>query len=165
MKFSCTQENFISNLQIVSHIAGKGGTLPILSNILLKTSKVGLELTATNLEVAIITTVRGKVEGEGLVAVNARLLLESVNLFPKEVVSLELKETNIILKCGKQQTTIRGVVADDFPVIPSINQGNKLILLKDGLEKALNQVVFTINPEEGRPEIGGVYFKKINLFP
>ena len=36
MKFSCTQENLLQGLQVVSHAAGKNISLPILNNVLIK---------------------------------------------------------------------------------------------------------------------------------
>jgi DNA polymerase III subunit beta len=157
MKFSCTQENLNSGLQLVSHIAARGTSLPILNNILLRATPGGLELTATNLEVAIITTIRGKAEGDGLVTIQGKLLSEAVGLLPKERVDLELDGSNLNIVCGKTRTVVRGVPADDFPVIPTVDKGIKLHLDATQFAQSLESVVFAINPDEGRPEISGVY--------
>jgi DNA polymerase-3 subunit beta len=162
MKLSCTQENLYNGLSVVAHVANRNATLPILSNILLRTTKTGLELVATNLEVAVVTMVRGKIEQEGAVAINARLITESVSLFPKEHVDIELKGTDLVLVCGKHHTTIRGTVADEFPVIPELGGGGGITTTAGDLERALTQVVFAINPDENRPEIAGVYFTSTN---
>ncbi len=160
MKFSCTQENFNNGLGLVAHVSSRSANLPILSNILLRTTKTGLELVATNLEVAVVTTVRGKVEGEGAITINSRLLTDSVALLPKERIDLELKGTDLVVRCGKHHTTIRGLAADDFPVIPEVTTHDGITLSAPELERALSSVVFTVNPEEGRPEIAGIYFEQ-----
>jgi DNA polymerase III subunit beta len=160
MKLSCTQENLYSGLNTVAHVANRSATLPILSNILLRTTKTGLELVATNLEVAVVTIVRGKIEQEGAVAINARLITDSVSLFPKEHVDIELQGTDLILNCGKHHTTIHGTLADEFPVIPELGSGGGITTTAGDLESALTQVVFAINPDENRPEIAGVYFAR-----
>ena len=160
MKFSCTQENFNTGLSIVAHVSSRSANLPILSNILLRTTKVGLELVATNLEVAVVTTVRGKVDGEGAITINSRLLTDSVSLLPKERIDLDLQGTDLVLRCGKHHTTIRGVPADDFPVIPEVTAHDGITLATPELEQALSSVTFSVNPEEGRAEIAGVYFEQ-----
>lgn len=157
MKFSCTQENLSNGLQLVSHVAARGSGLPILSNVLLRATPGGLELTATNLEVAIVTTIRGKTEGAGLVTIQGRLLTEAVGLLPKERVDLELDGTNLTIVCGKSRAVVKGAPADDFPVIPEVSGGVKINTDAAGLAHSLDGVVFAINPDEGRPEISGVY--------
>ena len=157
MKFSCTQENLNSGIQLVSRVAARGVGLPILSNILLRATQGGLELIATNLEVAVVTTIRGKVEGEGLVTIQGRLLAETIGLLPKDRVDLEVEGTNLTIRCGKSRSVIRGVAADDFPVIPEVQKGTKVSLPAAGFAQALESVLFSINPDEGRPEISGVY--------
>ncbi|MFH0928494.1 MAG: DNA polymerase III subunit beta, partial [bacterium] len=61
MKLSCTQENLQQGLTIVSHLPTKNLNLPILQNILLKAQEKIIFLSATNLEIAIVTSIRGKV--------------------------------------------------------------------------------------------------------
>lgn len=157
MRFSCTQENLSQCLGLVSRITGRGATLPILNNVLLRTGRSGLELVATNLEVAILTTVRGKVEREGVITVNGRLFSEAAALFPKERVDMEVEGTELRLSCGRYRTMVRGLPADDFPVIPEVPEHGGPTLAAGELSEALTQVLFAINPEESRPEIGGVY--------
>lgn len=157
MKFSCTQENLTSGLGLVSHVAARSTSLPILSNILLRFSRTGVELTATNLEVAVVTLVRGKGDDDGVVTVQGKLLAEAVSLLPNERVDLELEATNLTLICGKHHTVVRGVAADDFPVIPEVKGGESVSLPAAELAEAINQVALAVNPDEGRPEISGLY--------
>ncbi|MDP3985891.1 MAG: DNA polymerase III subunit beta [Candidatus Veblenbacteria bacterium] len=157
MKFLCTQENLNSGLALVGHVASKSTSLPILNNILLRTTQGGLELVATNLEVAITTMVRGKTEGEGTVTVQGRLFSEAVALLPHDKVELVVEGTTLTLICGRSRTVVRGMSADDFPVIPQVSGGTKFSLPADELGQAIASVAFTVNPEEGRPEISGVF--------
>jgi len=53
MKITCTQENLNQGLNIVSHIASKNTSLPILNNVLIKAEKGVLNLITTNLEIGI----------------------------------------------------------------------------------------------------------------
>ena len=80
MKLSVMQENLARGLSVVSRAVGSGrATLPVLSNVLLRTEDAGLKLTATNLEIGISTWVPGKIEHEGALTVPARLITDVVN--------------------------------------------------------------------------------------
>src|SRR3989344_6129215 len=120
MKLTCTQENFSLGLNIVARLGDKNINLPILNNVLLQSQKDGLILVFTNLEVGIRTKIRGKIESEGEFTVNARLLADFVNTLKKENITLELEEKNLHIKGENHQTTIRGMEASDFPVIPTV---------------------------------------------
>lgn len=158
MKFSCTQENLNNGLSTVGHIAARGASLPILNNVLLKSVPGGLELTTTNLEVAVTTTIRGKLDGEGAITVQGKIFAEVVSLLPDDKVDLSIEGSSLEIVCGKNRTLIKGMGADDFPVIPQINKTNKISVKTNDLAEAVSRVVFAVNPDEGRPEIGGVFF-------
>src|ERR1700744_1134894 len=51
MKFTISKDDFLAALQQEQHVGSPRTTLPILSNVLLKAGKSGLELTTTDLDV------------------------------------------------------------------------------------------------------------------
>jgi DNA polymerase-3 subunit beta len=73
VKLSLMQENLARGLSLVSRAVSGRATLPVLSNILLKTQDGGLRLTATNLEIGISAWVPGKIETDGAMTIPARL--------------------------------------------------------------------------------------------
>ena len=75
------QENLARGLSVVSR-AVSNRSLPVLTNVLLKTEDGGLKLTATNLEIGITYWVPGKIEVDGATSVPARLLTDLVNSLP-----------------------------------------------------------------------------------
>lgn len=158
MKLSCTQENFNQALQIISHIAGRNLSLPILSNILIKASEKSIILTATNLEIGIKTQLRGKIEKEGEFTVQAKLLTDYVSLLPKQRVDLEVVEERLIASCGNYQTKINGQAASDFPLLPQVEKKNILSCPAEDLKTGLQQTLFSVSTSETRPEISGVLF-------
>jgi len=156
MKLSCTQENLADALSQVCPVATKGGTLPILSNILLSAEEGVLKISATNLEIGITALVRGKIETEGTFTVNGRLFFDYVNLLSSDTVSLSLEADHLQVRAGLQQTKIHGLAAEEFPVIPSIEKDEQYVL--DALEfrEALSQVIFSVSVSDARPELSGV---------
>lgn len=157
MKFSCTQENLNQILNIVSHIAAKNSNLPILSNILIKAENNNLSLCATNLEIGISASVRGKIESDGDFSVDARLFASYISLLPKDRVDVELSQDELKIQCQKQKTKIKGQGSADFPLIPQINKENPYIISADKFKDAIYSVSFAVANSEIRPEISGVF--------
>lgn len=156
MKFACTQENLIQGLSIVSHVTGKSVNLPVLGNILIKTEGGNLKCSATNLEIAVSTLIRGKVEVEGEYTVPAKLFLDYVALLPQGKVELELVEEGLRVTSGGQETVIRGMTAQEFPLIPKLAKANTVSFYVTDLKQAISQVVFSVSQSESRPELSGV---------
>ena len=165
MKISCTQENLNQGLFVVSHIASKNTALPILNNVLIKAEENTIKLSATNLEIGISCTIRGKVEQEGDFTVQSRLLADYVNLLPKERVDLSVNASDkeglnqvLGVSCKNHATKIKGQPANDFPLIPQIEKNNSYIINYHQFRQAISQVIFSVSVSETRPEINGVLF-------
>ncbi|PIP66848.1 MAG: DNA polymerase III subunit beta [Parcubacteria group bacterium CG10_big_fil_rev_8_21_14_0_10_41_35] len=159
MKLSCTQENLARALAQVCPVATKGGTLPILSNILLEAKEGALRISATNLEIGISAIVRGKIIEEGTFTVNGRLFFDYVNLLSSDTVSLELEADHLRARSGRSQTKIHGLASEEFPVIPSMEAKNRYALPVADFSGALSQVLFSVAYSDARPELSGVLMK------
>ncbi len=156
MKFVCTQENLTQGLSVVSHITNKSVNLPVLGNVLLKTEGGNLKLSATNLELAVSTIVRGKTEKEGEYTVPAKLLQEYVSLLPQGKVELEVLEEGLHISASGQETVVRGMTASEFPLIPKLAKSGGIAFKAEDLRHGLSQVVFAVSTSESRPELSGV---------
>ena len=99
MKLTCLQENLKQGLNIVSHIAAKTTSLPILNNVLLQAEEGTLKLVTTNLEVGISCLVRAKIEKKGSYTVNSKLVNDYVNLLPNETVEVNLEDDFLKINC------------------------------------------------------------------
>ena len=158
MKITCLQENLNFGLQNTGHLANKNINLPILNNVLIEAKDGGVKLSSTNLEVGISCNVRCKTEIEGSFTVDAKLFSEYINLLPNEQVEINLEENDYLhVSCKNYETKLKGIVADDFPVIPIIEKKEAYKIKIDEFKKALSQVVFAVSVSESRPEIAGVY--------
>lgn len=158
MKLSCTQENLRKGLQIINHLAARNTSLPILNNVLLEAKDGVLKLTTTNLDIAINCMVRGKIEKPGSFTVQAKLIADYVNLLPADKVDMELASNQLNLKCLSYKTKIRGVGAEEFPLVPAFEKKHGAQVKLSDFKKALSQVIFAAAADDTRPEISGVYF-------
>lgn len=159
MKISCLQDNLSKGLGIVSHSVGRETSLPILSSVLLKTEDNLITLSATNLDIGVHCTIRGKVDADGVIALDARVFTEYVSLLPKEKIDLELTDGVLSVKCGTYTTKIHGINPEDFPLLPSLERVNGITTTPDELKKAIQATSFAVASEDNRAELSGVLFE------
>ncbi|MFA7654445.1 MAG: DNA polymerase III subunit beta [Candidatus Magasanikbacteria bacterium] len=157
MKFSCTKEKLAKTLALVVGVAGKNINLPILGNILIKADTQKVEIITTNLELAVVASLRSKTEEAGSFTVPARTLMDFVNLLSDEKVDIELQDNELLVKCGKSSTKIKGTPADEFPIIPSLEDGKGFLIGVEDLKQGLGQVLPAVAKNDIRPELAGLY--------
>ncbi len=157
VKLSCTRENLYQGLAITSHISGKNANLPILNNVLLRADVGGIKLTATNLELTITCTIRGKVDQPGEYTLPSKLFADYVALLPNERVDLDLLDHAVSIVCEKTKTKINGIPANEFPLIPPVTGGVRFLVPAAALDAALGQVLFAVATNEARQALTGVF--------
>jgi DNA polymerase-3 subunit beta len=158
MKLQVTQENLAKALNTVARVANTRGTLPILSNVLLKTSNNRLSIAATNLDIAITHYIGSKIEQEGAITVPARLMQDFVTNLPDSVLKLNLEANKLHISTDQYNSTINGVTAEDFPVVPAITDGSSVVIAAADFKRALSKVVLAASADDARPVLTGVYF-------
>ena len=162
MKISCLQENLAKGLSIVSRaVASRSTTLPVLSNVLLSTDNSRLKLSATNLEIGINTWIGAKVELDGAITVPARTFADLVNTLPPELIDMELtvRTQTLHLQCGRSDANIKGIDAQEFPLIPTPEGAGQIVIEPELLARMINQVAFAAAADESRPMLTGVLAK------
>ena len=161
MKVSCLQENLAKGLSIVGRAVATRSTLPVLSNVMLATDGSRLKLSATNLEIGIVCWIGAKVEEDGSITVPARLLTDFVNSLPPERIDMELtvRTQTLNLKCARFEANIKGIDAQEFPLIPTAGEDSKISLDPSMLRQMIDQVAFAAATDESRPILTGVLAK------
>lgn len=159
MKISCLEENLAKGLSTVSRVVATRGTLEILSHILISTEKGRLKLSATNLEIGINYKVGAKIEEEGLITVPARLFSELIHELPEGRLDIETEDNTVYIKSGDYNSHIKGLSADEFPLIPKIKEKKAFSVSAGDLKSAINMVSFASALDETRPVLAGVYTK------
>lgn len=157
MKLQVTQENLHKALQSVGRVANSRGTLPILSNLLLKTVGNRLSIAATNLDIAITHYIGSKVSDEGAITVPARLMVDFVASLPSGTITLDLEETKLRITTDQYESVINGTNAEEYPVMPAIGEGTSWKVPAKTLRSGLQQVLVAASSDESRPVLTAVY--------
>jgi DNA polymerase-3 subunit beta len=152
------QENLAKGLSIVSRAVASRATLPVLSNVLLATDHNRLKLAATNLEIGITCWIGAKVEQDGAITVPARTFIDLVNALPHDQVHMDLsiRTQTLNIKAGRFENNIKGIDAEEFPILPTLDENNAIRIAPNVLKQVIDQVVFAAASDESRPILTGV---------
>lgn len=156
MKIQVVRDKLNKALQTVSRVATNRGPLPILGNVLISASDSQIRISATNLEIAMIVTIHGKIETPGSLTVPARLLGEFISNLPEGPVSLHGETTALEVVSGHYSSSIQGMAPDEFPSLPDVEDASPINLKAGVLREALSQVVIATSSDESRPVFTGV---------
>ncbi|MBI5530770.1 MAG: DNA polymerase III subunit beta [Candidatus Doudnabacteria bacterium] len=157
MKIICTQENLKAGLSTVGRIISSTNTLPILNNILLKTENGTLKISSTNLEIAITTQTRCKVEEEGEITVANKTFTELINSLPNKNLTLQAANGELKIETENYHTSVKTLPAEEFPLIPTVEKDKTFTIDTQELKKVINQVAFAASNNQNQLEITGVY--------
>ncbi len=160
MELSVTQENFTKALSNVGRVASSKTGLPILSNILLRTDGNRLLIAATNLEIASTHLIGAKIITPGAITIPARLVGEFVASLPKGTVELKVTDNHLHISSGSFSSVINGVVADEFPELPTIDETSSIqySISTGDFKQAVSQTIITASSDSTRPVLTGVYW-------
>lgn len=158
MKLVCTQENLSRALSHLERVVGKQTTLPILSNFLLETENGRLKLSATNLEIGVISYIGAKIEREGRITVPAKILSNFIHNLPSgDVLELETEHQTLKVTAATYQMKMKGLDGKDFPIIPQHKEDYFFTLPTQELKNALSRILFCVSLNEARLELTGAY--------
>ncbi len=159
MKAIVQQNQLAHGVSVVARAVSPRSTLPVLSNILIKTDGGRLRLSATNLELGISAWLDASVEEDGALTVPARTFADLVSNLPNQDVTLSVdtRTQTLNVKCGTLNTDIKGINADEFPPMPAPDLDTAIPLNVGNFKEMIGQVVFAASTEDSRPNLTGVH--------
>jgi DNA polymerase-3 subunit beta len=161
MKFSLSSSELLKQLQIAGGAINANPVLPILEDFLFTISNKKLIIAATDLETSIITEIEVNADADGVVAVPAKILLETLKALPAQPITFTVNEENygieITSSYGKYK--LAGEDGKDYPKIPEPESVDSVELQASVLSKSINKTLFATSNDELRPAMTGVYFQ------
>lgn len=157
MEVVITHEHLKNALNIVSKVSIKRNELPILANVLIKVSSSVIEFTTTNLETAISHKVVGKIIEEGSITIPVKLFTSYINSLPSDNITLRVENNNLSISTKQFNSTINGISAEDFPILPILDSGNEVVIEGGALKDFLNRSIIASSHDDSRPILNGVH--------
>eukprot|EP01031_Cornospumella_fuschlensis_P043520 gene43520-53209_t len=155
------QDQVLGALQAVAGIVERRHTLPILANVLIRKTGNQVELTTSDLEIQVRTTVQFDGDTGNLsTTVGARKLIDILRSMPSDqTVSLESAQNKLILKGGKSRFTLQSMPPEDFPLVQeSASFGPVFSVPQKTLKSLLGQVSFSMAVHDIRYYLNGILF-------
>jgi len=158
MKLELIKNKLKEVTSLAEKVAGKNLSLPILSSLLLEAKDNVLIIKATNLDVGLEIQIPAKITEEGSIAVGGSILNGFLgNLNKEEKIKIESIKDNIHLSTESSSTLIKSYSAEDFPVIPRVQEGNPISFNSRDLVLGLRSVLYSASVSDIKPEISSVY--------
>lgn len=164
MKLVCSQASLNTALQLVSRAVASRPTHPVLANVLL-TADAGtdrLSLTGFDLSLGIQTSLSASVESSGAITLPARLLGEIVSRLSSDspiTLSTDEAEEQVELNSLNGNYQMRGMLADDFPDLPLVENGKPFKVNAISLLQALRGTLFASSSDESKQLLTGVHLR------
>ncbi len=158
MVFEVSSNELLKKLQIAAGAISSNPVIPILEDFLFDLSKNELTISATNLEVTIISSIEVSGSKDGKVAVPAKILLDTLKALPDQPINFDVDTGNygIKLKSLYGVYKLAGDNPEDFPETPPEENVNQIELQSDPLVKAINNTIFATSTDELRLAMTGV---------
>jgi DNA polymerase-3 subunit beta len=157
MTITCTRDELVAKLGVVSRAVSTRGSVQVLSGILVRVDAGALELAATDMELSLRTSLDAQVEGEGAVVVPGKLLADLARLLPESEVTLEYRpeEGVVQVTSGAYSSRLNTYSAEDFPRLPSLDAPLHAID-RPALLDTVERVARSASRDESRPVLTGI---------
>lgn len=157
MKLRFAKEKFLDGLQQVQNVVSTRSTLPILSNVLIRSQKSGVTMTTTDLDVGVRCPIESEVVREGAVTLPARRLFTIVRELAHSDVELDVGDKNIVsIESGGSHFKIVGLPEGDFPQLPKLTGAKSFTLEQKDLKDALRKTSYAMSTDETRFVLNGI---------
>ena len=169
MKFVISSTELLSHLTAISKVISSKSTMPILDNFLFEITENNLTITASDIESTLITRIElDNVDGEGIIAVPAKLLIDTLKEFPEQPLTFHVDNSTfgiqILSENGKY--SIVGYDGEDFPEIPTMDadSGASVKVNHKSLLKGIDKTLFATADDELRPVMNGIFVEMTHDF-
>nr|WP_319511923.1 DNA polymerase III subunit beta [uncultured Draconibacterium sp.] len=162
MKFVVSSTELLSHLSAISKVISSKSTMPILDNFLFQLSETELTITASDLESTLITSLElDNIEGEGAVAVPAKLITDTLKEFPEQPLTFQIDGDSYLVEIYSDngKFSIMGQNAEDFPEQPQLDDegASSIDVSHVVLQKGIEKTLFATADDELRPVMNGIY--------
>jgi len=162
MRFTVSSTALSGRLAALAKVINSKNSLPILGDFLFEVSENVLQLTASDSEVMMKTSLDlNECDGEGRFCVGNHDLLEAVKGISEQPISFNVDQESNIAKICYQNGMFSLPVenADEFPQPQDINEGATVINIPaQMLSDNVNRCLFATAQDELRPVMNGIYF-------
>ena len=160
MNLTITRGALLKALSHATAIAEKRNTIPILANVMLTATRETLQLTATDMEIAVVEDVSAAVGEQGSCTAPAATLHDIVRKLGDGAdvnLSRDGKDGQLLLRAGNYRTRMAVLPVEDFPSMKSSLVAKRFSLPAKSLCSMIDRARFAMSTEGTRYYLNGLY--------
>ena len=155
MDFTVRKFDILHEVSLTQGVVEKKTTIPILANLLMKASAGNIQLAATDLDLAIISSCAAKIKNTGEITTPAKNFLDIIRSLPDEEIKIKRLENDWVqITCASASFKLVGLSTDNFPELPEFKKSLVEIPGK-ALLSLINRTIFSVAQEESRFALNG----------
>jgi DNA polymerase III subunit beta len=161
VKLHTSTQELLAQLQTVARVASTRSAVQALAGVQVAAvvePAPGVELRATDMEVALRVPLEARVERPGTLVLPARLLLDVVRSLPSGEVVVELRpsEGDVEIAAGTARFHLRTLRAEDFPPLPDPGGEEVVAVPAEAFVATTARVSRSASRDETRPVLTGI---------
>lgn len=159
MKFTVERSLFLDAVTKLLKVVGNKTTMPVLEGILISAEQGKITMASYNLEMGMKKEIYALTEEKGDIVINAKILSDILRKMGGTQIEITADSRLMChIKCDETEFDIMGMAAEDFPEMPSVSDGEKLVLSGKVFNEMVRGTLFAVSQIEGtRPILTGLY--------
>lgn len=161
MNFIVSSSALLSHLSRVAGVIPSRSVLPIIENFLFEIKGDQLEISTTNLEISMKTSLQIESRGDGIsIAIPSRILLDTMKALPDQPITFSIDEESYAIEISSEngRYKLSGENGLDFPKIPVAENTQAVTLPANVLVRAIQRTLFAASTDEDKAALSGIYF-------
>lgn len=157
MELKINRESLLKPLQLVIGVVERRQTLPILGNILLKSINNQLSITATDLEIEMVTHFLVPNSESGETTLPARKFMDICRALPDSaLMTININGERAIIRSGKSRFTLSTLPATEFPNLDGFDANLEFKIPQNLIKKLIDQTHFAMAQQDVRYYLNGL---------
>jgi len=160
MKLTIERAALLRALGHVQSVVERRNTIPILSNVLLRAEGSKLALSATDMDLEMVSALAAQGAKPGATTVPAHTLYDIIRKL-REGAQIELETTGekglMTLRSGRSTFTLSCLPPEDYPLMAGGELAHNFLLSAADLKRLIDRTRFAISTEETRYYLNGIY--------
>jgi DNA polymerase III subunit beta len=160
MKLTIERAALLRALGHVQSVVERRNTIPILSNVLLRAEGSKLALSATDMDLEMVSSLAAQGSQAGATTVPAHTLYDIVRKL-RDGAQIEFETTGekglMTLRSGRSTFTLSCLPPEDYPLMAGGDLAHNFLLSAGDLKRLIDRTRFAISTEETRYYLNGIY--------
>ncbi|RZV48408.1 MAG: DNA polymerase III subunit beta, partial [Pseudomonadales bacterium] len=157
MKTTIKREDILAPLQQVIGAVERRQTLPILGNVLFKSTGGDITLTATDLEIEMVARVAAGDSEEFQTTIPARKLLDICKALPESSeISFTIDDSRVSLTSARSRFSLASLSARDFPSLEEIEELHSFSIAQNVFKELFDKTSFAMAQQDVRYYLNGI---------